>query len=82
VSINKSDLLAANFLFNDTHRTIVSQVVQAYYRLLDAKGLKEEAEASLENAKTVEQAAQAPESEPFLLSESAAVVIRGDKKAN
>jgi outer membrane protein TolC len=59
VSINRSNLLAANFLFNDTHRTIVFQVMQAYYRLLDTKGLEEAAEANLKNAQTVEQAAEA-----------------------
>ena len=53
VSINRSNLLAANFLFNDTHRTIVFQVMQAYYRLLDTKGLEEAAEANLKNAQTV-----------------------------
>ena len=31
--------MAANFLFNDTHRQIIFQVMQAYYRLLDTKGL-------------------------------------------
>jgi outer membrane protein len=59
VSINRSNLLAANFLFNDTHRTIVFQVMQAYYRLLDTKGLEDAAEANLKNAQTVEQAAEA-----------------------
>jgi outer membrane protein TolC len=59
VSINRSNLLAANFLFNDTHRTVVFQVMQAYYRLLDTKGLEEAADANLKNAQTVEQAAEA-----------------------
>jgi outer membrane protein len=59
VSINRSNLLAANFLFNDTHRTIVFQVMKAYYRLLDTKGLENAAEANLKNAQTVEQAAEA-----------------------
>ena len=55
VSINRSNLFAANFLFNDTHRTIVFQVMQAYYRLLDTKGLEDAAEANLNNAQTVER---------------------------
>jgi outer membrane protein len=59
VSINRSNLLAADFLFNDTHRTIIFQVMQAYYRLLNTKGLEEAAEANLKNAQTVQQAAEA-----------------------
>jgi len=59
IAISRNTLLAANFLFNDTHRTIVFQVMQAYYRLLDTKGLEDAAEANLKNAQTVEQAAEA-----------------------
>src|SRR5581483_3949767 len=49
VAINRNRLLAANFQFNDTHRKIIFQVMQAYYRLLDAKGLQQAAEARLQN---------------------------------
>ena len=59
VAINRSNLLAANFLFNDTHRTIIFQVMQAYYRLLDTKGQEDAAEANLKNAQTVQEAAEA-----------------------
>jgi outer membrane protein len=53
-----SRLLAANFQFNDVHRTIVYRVQQAYYRLLNALGQEEAARASLANAQTVQQAAE------------------------
>lgn len=52
-------LLAANFQFNDVHRKIIFQVQQAYYRLLNARGLEAAAMASLANAQTVQQAAEA-----------------------
>jgi outer membrane protein TolC len=45
IAISRSDLLAANFLFNDTHRKIIFQVMEAYYRLLNSKG-QEDAPAS------------------------------------
>jgi len=59
ISISRSTLLAANFQFNDTHRKIIFQVMQAYYRLLDSKGQEDAAEANLKNAQTVQQAAEA-----------------------
>ncbi len=59
IDIGKSNLLAANFFFNDTHRKIIFQVMQAYYRLLDTKGLQEAADANLKNAQTVREAAEA-----------------------
>ncbi len=59
ISISRSNLLAANFQFNDTHRTVIFAVMQAYYRLLDNKGLEDAAEANLKNAQTVDQAAEA-----------------------
>ena len=58
-AISRSNLLAANFQFNDTHRRVIFQVMQAYYRLLDSKGQEEAAEANLKNAQTVQQAAEA-----------------------
>ena len=51
-------LLSANFAFNDTHRSVIDQVEQAYYRLLNSIGQEDSAQASLANAKAVEQAAQ------------------------
>ena len=51
-------LLSANFAFNDTHRTVINQVQQAYYRLLSAIGQEDAAQASLSNAKSVQLAAE------------------------
>jgi len=51
--------LAANFAFNDTHRKIIYAVEEAYYQLLAALGQEEAARASLRNAQTVQQAAEA-----------------------
>ncbi len=54
----KWTLLAANLSFNDTHRRIIFQVMSAYYRLLDAEGLRQAAEVSLRNAQAVESDVQ------------------------
>ena len=54
----RARLLSANFAFNDTHRSLIDQVEQAYYRLLNSIGQEDSAQASLANAKAVEQAAQ------------------------
>jgi outer membrane protein len=58
IAEESSRLLAANFQFNDVHRTIVYRVQQAYYRLLNALGQEDAARASLANAQTVQQAAE------------------------
>ncbi|MFZ0594847.1 MAG: TolC family protein [Bryobacteraceae bacterium] len=50
--------VAANFAFTDTHRRIIYQVVQTYYRLLNASGQEDAAQASLTNAQAVQQAAE------------------------
>jgi outer membrane protein len=55
----KANLLSADFAFNDTHRKIVFQVVEAYYRLLDAITQEEAAQATLTDAQTVQQAVEA-----------------------
>ena len=55
----KASLLASDFEFNDTHRRVIDQVASAYYRLLNAQGQRRAAEASLENAKAVEDDAKA-----------------------
>jgi outer membrane protein len=55
----KANLLASDLAFNDTHRHVIYQVASAYYRLLNAEGQRQAAEASLENAKTVEEDATA-----------------------
>ena len=54
----KANLLAADLAFNDTHLKIIFQVTSAYYRLLNAMGLRTAAEVSLKNAQTVEEDAQ------------------------
>ena len=58
VASARSDLLAANFAFNDTHRRVIYDVTEAYDRLLNANGQVEAAQASLRNAQTVQQAAE------------------------
>jgi len=59
IAASKMDLLAANFQFNDAHRRVIFQVMQAYYRVLNARGLQNAAEANLKNAETVQHAAEA-----------------------
>jgi outer membrane protein len=54
----RARLLSANFAFNDTHRSVINLVQQAYYRLLSAIGQEDAAQASLTNAKSVQQAAE------------------------
>jgi outer membrane protein len=54
----RARLLSSNFAFNNTHRIVIYQVEQAYYRLLSAIGQEDAARASLSNAKAVEQAAE------------------------
>ena len=58
IAAARAELAAANFAFNDTHRKIIFQVADTYYRLLNAVGQVEAAEASLLNAKTVQEAAE------------------------
>jgi outer membrane protein len=58
IAAARAELAAANFVFNDTHRKIIFQVADTYYRLLNAVGQVEADEASLENAKTVQEAAE------------------------
>jgi outer membrane protein len=59
IAVSRNNLLAANFQFNDTHRRVIYQVMATYYRVLNAKGQEDAAEANLKNAQTVEQAAEA-----------------------
>jgi outer membrane protein len=59
IEISRSNLLAANFLFNDTHRKIIYEVMAAYYRVLNSKGQEDAQEANLKNAQTVRDAAEA-----------------------
>jgi len=54
----RANTLAATFAFNDTHRKIIFQVSDAYYRLLNASGQEDAARASLANAEAVQHAAE------------------------
>src|SRR6201997_1465309 len=54
----RAEVLAANFVFNDTHRRLIYQVEQAYYQLLNASGQEDAARASLSNAQAVQQSAE------------------------
>jgi outer membrane protein TolC len=58
IAAARAELLTANFAFNDTHRRIIYQVAQTYYRLLNASGQEDAARASLTNAQTVQQAVE------------------------
>jgi outer membrane protein TolC len=58
IAAARADVLNANFAFNDTHRRIIHQVAQTYYRLLNAVGQEDAARASLTNAQTAQQAAE------------------------
>jgi outer membrane protein len=58
IAAARAELVAANFAFNDTHRKIIYQVAQTYYRLLNASGQEDAAQASLTNAQAVQQAAE------------------------
>jgi outer membrane protein len=54
----RAEVLAANFAFNETHRKIILEVEQAYYRLLNASGQEDAAKASVANAQNVQRAAE------------------------
>ena len=58
INAAEAQLLAANFAFNDTHRDVIYEVQQAYYRLLSSIGQEDSVRASLSNAKAVQQAAE------------------------
>jgi outer membrane protein len=58
IAAARAEVLAANFGFNDTHRTVIYQIEQAYYRLLNALGQEDAARTSLLNAQTVQQASE------------------------
>src|SRR5579863_145922 len=50
----KANLLVSDLAFNDRHLNIIFAVASAYYRLLNAMGQREAAQASLDNAKAVQ----------------------------
>jgi outer membrane protein len=51
-------LLAADFVFNDTHTRIIFTVSAAYYQLIGAQGETQAAEAALLNSQAVQDATQ------------------------
>jgi outer membrane protein TolC len=59
IDIARANLLAADFAFNDSHRKVVFQVTEAYYRLLDAIGQEDAAKATLTDAQTVQESVEA-----------------------
>ena len=58
INAARAKVLAANFAFNDTHRSVIYQVERAYYGLLNSMGQEDAAQASLSNALAVQQAAE------------------------
>lgn len=52
-------LLAADFSVNDTHRRIIFQVAEAYYRLLHDMAQEDAAQTALTDAQTVQQSVEA-----------------------
>ena len=58
ITAARAQLLASNFAFNNSHRNVIYQVEQAYYRLLSSMGQEDAARASLSNAQNVQQAAE------------------------
>jgi outer membrane protein len=58
IATARAELAGANFAFNDTHRKVIFQVADTYYRLLNDVGQVDAAEASLLNARTVQEAAE------------------------
>jgi outer membrane protein len=58
ISAAQARLVAANLSFNNEHLDLIRQVSQAYFSLLRARGLREAAAVSLNDARTTETAAQ------------------------
>jgi len=58
ITAAQARLVAANLSFNNEHLALIRQVSEAYFSLLQATGLREAAEVSLNDARTSEAAAQ------------------------
>jgi outer membrane protein len=58
INAARAQLLATDFAFNDTHRNVIYQVEQSYYRVLSSIGQEDAARASLANAETVQEASE------------------------
>ncbi|MBV8551364.1 MAG: TolC family protein [Acidobacteriaceae bacterium] len=54
----EANLLAADFSFNDTHEQIIFEVTAGYYQLISSQGEVSAAEATLANARTIQEAAE------------------------
>jgi outer membrane protein len=59
IDLARANVLASDFAFNDSHRKVIFQVTDTYYRLLDAIGQKDAAQATLTDAQTVQEAGEA-----------------------
>ncbi len=55
VAVSRNRLLAANFLFNDTHRNLIYTVMAAITMYSMPRGRRDAAEANLKNAQTVQE---------------------------
>ncbi|MCU1291473.1 MAG: outer rane efflux protein [Bryobacterales bacterium] len=58
IELSRTNLLGANFGFNETHLRVIYQTIAAFYRLLNAEGQEVAARASLTNSQTVQQAVE------------------------
>jgi outer membrane protein len=58
ITAAQARLVAANLSFNNEHLILIRQVSESYFSLLRARGLREAAEVSLNDARTTETAAQ------------------------
>lgn len=58
VEAASAELLATDFGFNDTHRRIIYQVAESYYRVLSTVAQQQASEVNLLNAQTVQQSAE------------------------
>ena len=58
VEAASAELLATDLGFNDTHRRIIYQVEESYYRVLSTVAQQQASEVNLLNAQTVQQSAE------------------------
>ncbi|HEY0565267.1 MAG TPA: TolC family protein [Terriglobales bacterium] len=58
IELSRTNLLGANFTFNETHLRVIYQTTAAFYRLLNAEGQQVAARAALTNSQTVQQAVE------------------------
>lgn len=58
IDFARAGLISADFTFNDTHRRLIFEVASLYYALLDATGREQAAQATLADARTVQQSVE------------------------